>query len=70
MSDALFTLDAINQSVSYLRERGCYRRNGFWLDADSTALGADPVEAVRALRHRAIKRVVEQKRSAGEHFHR
>ena len=67
MSD-LFTLDAMNQSVAYLRERGCYRFNGQWLDCDGNPLGAEPIEACKALRHRAIKRIIEAKRASGEGF--
>lgn len=65
-------LQRIDTAVRTLAEAGCRRdpATGCWITRDGLALGSDPIEAVRALRHHAIRRVVEQKRSAGEHFHR
>lgn len=67
MSEAL---QRINQALEALTEAGCRRRDGCWFDKTGNPLDSDPVESWRLLRHVTIKRVVEQKRSAGELFHR
>ena len=60
----------IDHAVRYLRDHGCERVSGRWMQGGGVVLASDPVESARLLRHMLIRAEIDRTRAAGGWSHR
>lgn len=58
-------LAKVTAAVEALREAGCVRIGGLWLDQNDNVLASDPLTALRLLRRSRVKRVLDDHRERG-----